>query len=83
MLAVVAVLGCRSTVPSPPRANIGALQQGLDGQMVSVSGQLELRYVPFSKLIDAKTMIAEMRMIERGSDFHRLAQELATRLPSR
>jgi 6-phosphofructokinase 1 len=60
-----------------------ALQQGLDGHMVSVSGQLELRYVPFSKLVDSKTMVAEMRLIERGSDFHRLAQELATRLPAR
>jgi 6-phosphofructokinase 1 len=60
-----------------------ALEQGLDGHMVSVSGQLELRYVPFSKLVDPHTLVAGMRMIERGSDFHRLAQELATRLPSR
>jgi 6-phosphofructokinase 1 len=60
-----------------------ALQQGLDGQMISVSGQLELRYVPFSKLVDGRTLVAQMRLIEHGSDFHRLAQELATRLPSR
>jgi 6-phosphofructokinase 1 len=60
-----------------------ALEQGLDGHMISVSGQLELRYVPFAKLVDPNTMVAAMRLIERGSDFHRLAQELATRLPSR
>jgi 6-phosphofructokinase 1 len=55
-------------------------EKGLDGHMVSVSGQLELRYVPFSELIDPKTLKAEVRFIERGSDFHRLAAELGTKL---
>jgi 6-phosphofructokinase 1 len=56
------------------------VEKELDGHMVSVSGQLELRYVPFSQLIDPKTMKAEVRFVERDSDFHRLAQELGTKV---
>jgi 6-phosphofructokinase 1 len=56
------------------------VEKGLDGHMVSVSGQLELRYVPFGQLIDPKTMKAEIRFVERGSDFHRLANELGTKI---
>jgi 6-phosphofructokinase 1 len=55
-------------------------EKGLDGHMVSVAGQLELRYVPFAELIDPKTLRTEVRYIERTSDFHRLAAELGTRL---
>jgi 6-phosphofructokinase 1 len=55
-------------------------EKGLDGHMVSVAGQLDLRYVPFSELIDPKTLRTEVRYIERSSDFHRLAAELGTRL---
>jgi 6-phosphofructokinase 1 len=55
-------------------------ERDLDGVMISVSGQLELRYVPFAQLIDPKTMRAEVRYVERGSDFHRLATELGTRI---
>jgi 6-phosphofructokinase 1 len=58
------------------------IEKGLDGHMVSVSGQLELRYVPFSEIIDPKTLRADVRFVERGSDFHRLASELGTKLPS-
>ena len=57
-------------------------EKGLDGHMVSVAGQLELRYVPFADLIDPKTLKTEVRFIERGSDFHRLAVELGTKVPS-
>ncbi len=56
-------------------------EKGLDGHMVSVAGQLDLRYVPFADLIDPKTLKTDVRFIERGSDFHRLATELGTRLP--
>lgn len=56
------------------------MERGLDGHMVSVSGQLELSYVPFDALVDPQTLATPMRFIERGSDFHRLAQELATRV---
>ncbi len=55
-------------------------EQGLDGHMVSIAGQLELRYVPFSTLVDPDTLGIAMRFIERGSDFHRLAQRLGTRV---
>jgi len=55
-------------------------EKNLDGHMVSVSGQLDLRYVPFSELVDPKTLAAEVRFIERGSDFHRLAMEMGTKL---
>ncbi len=55
------------------------VEEGLDGHMVSVTGQLDLRYVPFEDLIDETTVLASVRFIERGSDFHRLARFLETR----
>ena len=54
------------------------VEEQLDGYMVSVSGQLDLQYVEFSKLIDPKTLLTELRYIEAGSDFHRLARFLET-----
>jgi 6-phosphofructokinase 1 len=54
------------------------VEEQLDGYMVSVSGQLDLQYVEFSKLIDPKTLLTEVRLIETGSDFHRLARFLET-----
>lgn len=62
-------------------ASRALLEKGLDGHMISTAGQLELRYVPFHELIDPKTMLAEARFVDRGSDFHRLAGELGTRVP--
>ena len=53
-------------------------EKGLDGHMVSVAGQLELHYVPFSDIIDPVTLRAEVRFVKRGSDFHRLAAALGT-----
>jgi len=77
---------------SPPHAfdvmlasqlGIGAfralVEEGLDGHMVSVSGQLDLEYVEFSGLINPQTLQTEVRFIEPGSDFHRLARFLETR----
>ena len=55
-------------------------EKGLDGHMVSVAGQLELRYVPFKELVNPDTLLTEVRFIEPGSDFHRLAAELGTRI---
>jgi 6-phosphofructokinase len=55
-------------------------EQGLAGHMVSVTGQLDLRYVPFARLVDQETLGIDMRLIEQGSDFHRLAQQLGTRV---
>jgi 6-phosphofructokinase 1 len=56
------------------------VEQGHDGKMVSVSGQLELRYVAFDELIDARTLQADVRYVPHGSDFHSLAHQLGTRL---
>jgi len=50
----------------------------LDGVMVSVTGQLELSFVPFSQLIDPATLVTVVRYIEPGSDFHQLARFLET-----
>ncbi len=55
------------------------IEEQLDGHMVSVSGQLDLQYVAFSKLINPQTLRTEIRFIETGSDFHRLARFLETR----
>lgn len=74
---------------SPPHAfdvmlasqlGIGAfralVEEELDGHMVSVTGQLDLRYIEFSKLINPQTLRTEVRLIPSGSDFHRLARFL-------
>lgn len=49
-----------------------------NGVMVSVSGQLDLHYVPFDKLVDPETMVTVVRFIEHNSDFHKLARFLET-----
>jgi 6-phosphofructokinase 1 len=54
------------------------MEEGRDGVMVSVSGQLDLNYVPFDKLVDPETLITRVRRIPPGSDFHRLARFLET-----
>lgn len=58
------------------------VEKRLNGVMVSVSGQLKLEYVPFSDLIDAKTLVTIVRYIELGSDFHRLTRFLETTVQS-
>ncbi len=77
---------------SPPHAfdvmlasqlGIGAfralVEEGLDGHMVSVSGQLDLTYVPFDELVNPYSLRTEVRYIDPGSDFHRLARFLERR----
>jgi 6-phosphofructokinase 1 len=54
------------------------VEEGLNGVMVSVSGQLDLNFVPFEKLVDPETLITVVRYIRPGSDFHRLARFLET-----
>jgi 6-phosphofructokinase 1 len=54
------------------------VEKRLDGVMVSVSGQLDLNYVPFNQLVDSATLVTVVRYIEPGSDFHRLARFLET-----
>lgn len=54
------------------------VERGLNGVMVSVSGQLELHYVPFDELVDPETLVTRVRFINVDSDFHRLARFLET-----
>ena len=54
------------------------VEEGLNGVMVSVIGQLQLHYVPFERLVDPETLITVVRYIEPNSDFHRLARFLET-----
>lgn len=56
------------------------VEESLDGHMVSISGQLDLEYVPFHELVNPDTLKTEVRFIETGSDFHRLARFLETRV---
>jgi 6-phosphofructokinase 1 len=56
------------------------VEEKLDGHMISVAGQLTLRYVPFDQLVDPHTLATTVRFIEPGSDFHRMAQQLGTRV---
>jgi ATP-dependent phosphofructokinase / diphosphate-dependent phosphofructokinase len=55
------------------------VEENLDGHMVSVSGQLDLNYVPFKELINPQTLKTEVRFIKVGSDYHKLARFLETR----
>lgn len=54
------------------------VEEGLDGVMVSVEGQLSLLYVPFTDLVDPVNLVTVVRFIEPGSDFHKLARFLET-----
>lgn len=56
------------------------VEEHLDGHMVSVTGQLDLQFVPFSALIDPETLLTEVRFVSTDSDFHRLARLLGTRI---
>jgi 6-phosphofructokinase 1 len=51
-----------------------------NGVMVSVSGQLDLHYVPFENLVDPETLVTVVRFIPPGSDFHTLARFLETNI---
>lgn len=59
------------------------VEENLDGHMVSVSGQLDLRYVEFTKLINPRTLKTEVRYLQPGSDFHRLARFLESKAEGR
>jgi 6-phosphofructokinase 1 len=54
------------------------VEAGKDGVMISVSGQLDLRYVPFEDLVDPSTLVTVVRFIKPDSDFHSLARFLET-----
>jgi 6-phosphofructokinase 1 len=55
------------------------VEENLTGHMVSASGQLDLSYVPFHKLVNPQTLRTEVRFIRPGSDFHLLARFLESR----
>jgi 6-phosphofructokinase 1 len=58
-------------------------EQGLDGVMVSVKGQLDLRFPTFEQLINPKTLRAIASPIDVGDreqDFHKLARYLEVRV---
>ena len=54
------------------------VEHKLTGVMASVSGQLDLHYVPFDDLVDPQTLVTKVRFIQPGSDFHQLARLLET-----
>ncbi len=54
------------------------VEQGHNGVMVSVSGQLQLHYVPFEELVDPETLVTMVRYIEPDSDFQKLTRFLET-----
>jgi len=54
------------------------VENGLNGVMVSIVGQLELQYVPFEELVNPADLVTKVRFIEPGCDFHKLARFLET-----
>ena len=54
------------------------VEKRLNGVMVSVSGQLQLEYVPFETLVDPETLVTVVRDIEPDSDFQKLTRFLET-----
>jgi 6-phosphofructokinase 1 len=54
------------------------VEEQRDGVMISVSGQLNLNYIPFDSLIDQETLVTVVRYIKPDSDFHQLARFLET-----
>ena len=54
------------------------IEKELNGVMISVSGQLDLNFVPFEELVDPATLVTKVRYIELDSDFHRLARFVET-----
>ena len=52
------------------------VEENRNGVMVSISGQLDLNYVPFENLVDPETLVTVVRYVKPNSDFHRLARFL-------
>lgn len=71
-LAVDVILGSQLGVG----AYRALAEQGLSGVMVSVEGQMQLKYVPFEQLVRPTDLVTEVRHIIAGSDFHLLARFL-------
>jgi ATP-dependent phosphofructokinase / diphosphate-dependent phosphofructokinase len=71
-LAVDVILGSQLGVG----AYRALAEEGLSGVMVSVEGQMKLKYVPFEQLVRPSDLVTEVRHIIPGSDFHLLARFL-------
>jgi 6-phosphofructokinase len=56
-------------------------EEQADACMVSMTGQMQHRLIPFTDLVDDTTLQTTTRMIMQSSDFHRLAHGLGTQLP--
>ncbi|WP_153556518.1 6-phosphofructokinase [Roseimaritima sediminicola] len=54
------------------------VEEKLNGVMVSVERQFDLKFVPFTDLVDPETLVTNVRFINPKSDFHRLARFLET-----
>ena len=52
------------------------VEEGLNGVMVSVKNQFDLRYVPFEELVAPENLVTMVRYIKTDSDFHQLARYL-------
>ncbi len=72
------LLGCQLGVG----ASRALTELELDAVMVSTSGQLDLRYVPFDEIVDPATFRTEVRYVGLDSDFRRMVQMLGTRVPT-
>jgi len=68
------MLGCQLGVG----AYRALVEEGLNGVMVSVAGQLNLQYVRFEELVDPETLVTVVRFIPPDSDFQRLTRFLET-----
>ena len=55
-------------------------KQGNFNSMVSVSDNFSIIEVPFSKLIDSKTLLTKLRKVPKGSDFYELKEALSFKL---
>jgi 6-phosphofructokinase 1 len=56
------------------------VEEKLNGVMISVGGQFDVKFVPFAELVDPVTLVTKVRFIERNSDFYRLARLLETKV---
>jgi 6-phosphofructokinase 1 len=54
------------------------VENKLNGVMISITGQLDLQYVPFDELVNPQDLVTVVRYIEPGCDFHQLARFLET-----
>ena len=54
------------------------VEEHLDGVMVSVTGQLDLNYVPFTTLVNPDTLVTVVRYVDPDKDFHKLTRFLET-----